>query len=160
MKLLKITAFALSVGLTSGASAEDVPVRLELACGGAGSANRADHTTVNAYGNGGYASANIVGRRSEGFSDQVNLWVEANDGRIRMPRTMLPPIRGGEDGWFKLKSIKLTDREITASVAVNALNNPKLRIDRFSGAISLSGKAGNYSGHCVKYDPSTEARAF
>jgi hypothetical protein len=33
---------------------------------------------------------------------------------------MLPPIRGGGDGWFKLKSLVTTDRKITASVAVTA----------------------------------------
>ena len=61
-----------------------------------------------------------------------------------MPRSMLPPIRGGEDGWFKIKSIEVSDREITGSVAVNAFNNPKLRVDRYTGAISLSGKAGDF----------------
>ena len=77
-----------------------------------------------------------------------------------MPRSMLPPIRGGEDGWFKIKSIEVSDREIIGSVAVNALNNPKLRVDRYTGAISISGKAGDFSGRCQKYDPATERRAF
>ncbi len=73
---------------------------------------------------------------------------------------MLPPIHGGDDGWFKLKSIEVTDREITASVAVSALNNPKLRIDRYTGMISISGKAGDFTGRCEKYDPATEHKAF
>lgn len=65
-----------------------------------------------------------------------------------MPRTMLPAIRGGEDGWFKLKDIKIKPNEITASIAVNILNNPKLRLDRYSGSVSISGKAGDYVGRC------------
>jgi hypothetical protein len=94
------------------------------------------------------------------FEDQVNLWINGDEGRLRLPRAMLPAIRGGEDGWFKVKSIKITENEITGSVAVNLVNNPKLRIDRVTGAISISGKAGDYSGRCERYDPATVQRAF
>jgi hypothetical protein len=135
--------------------------RLELACMGSGSANQVAQASANAWdSNGNYGGANIVGTRSVGFEDQVNLWIEGAEGRIRMPRSMLPAIRGGEDGWFKLKSVVVNDREITASVAVNPLNNPKVRVDRITGMISLSGKAGDFAGRCRKYDPNTVERAF
>lgn len=128
---------------------------------GSGAANKADVRTMNARNNSGdYASGQSFGTRSVGFGDQVNLWVDGSEGRIRMPRSMLPPIHGGDDGWFKLKSISVTDREITGSAAVNALNNPKVRIDRYTGMISISGKAGDFTGKCQKYDPATEKRAF
>jgi len=77
-----------------------------------------------------------------------------------MPRAMLPAIRGGENGWFQIRSIEINRSEITGSIAVNVLNNPKLRIDRVTGAISISGKAGDYAGRCTKYDPETVERAF
>ena len=77
-----------------------------------------------------------------------------------MPRTMLPPIHGGDDGWFKLKNIKIKPNEITASVGVNFINSPKLRLDRYSGAISISGKAGDYSGQCQRFDPQQLERRF
>ena len=65
-----------------------------------------------------------------------------------MPRTMLPPIHGGDGGWFKLKKVVSDDRTISASAAVNFMNNPKVHIDRLTGTISISGKAGDYSGQC------------
>ena len=77
-----------------------------------------------------------------------------------MPRVMLPAIRGGDNGWFKLKSVAVTNSEITASVAVNALNNPKMRLDRMTGSISLSGTAGDYTGGCEMYDPESTVRKF
>ena len=61
---------------------------------------------------------------------------------------MLPPIRGGKEGWFKLKDVKVNDRQITASAAVNFMNNPKVHIDRMTGTISINGKAGSYTGAC------------
>jgi hypothetical protein len=147
--------------MATPAVANDALQRLDLVCLGTGAATRQTNTTVNAWdSDGGYGSANGVGNRSVPFDDQVNLWVDGDEGRLRMPRAMLPSIRGGEDGWFKVKSIKITQNEITGSVAVNLVNNPKLRIDRVTGAISISGKAGDYSGRCERYDPATVQRAF
>jgi len=141
--------------------ADAPPTRLDLVCLGAGSANKPDNQSVYAtdsYGNSAWG--NVTGNRSVPFDDQVNLWVAEGDGRIRMPRVMLPLLRGGEDGWFKLKNIEVTQTAITASVAVNVINNPKMRVDRLTGLISLSGKAGNYTGECQAYDPANAQRRF
>lgn len=161
MKSAIIIAACIGLGTATSAAAEALPSRLELACFGGGAANKADVATVNGWdSNGNFGSAQVHGQRSVGFEDQVNLWIEGDEGRIRMPRSMLPVVRGGEDGWFKIKSIEVSEREIIGSVAVNVINNPKLRVDRYTGAISISGKAGDFSGRCQKYDPATERRAF
>lgn len=149
------------LALATSAQGQESGNRLNLICGGQGAANK--QTATNVYGwdsDGNTGGATINGTRSVGFGDEVALWIEGEDGKLRMPRAMLPAIRGGENGWFKLKSIVVTDREITASVAVNALNNPKMRLDRTTGSISLSGKAGDYSGGCEKYDPDSTKRKF
>ncbi len=154
------------------ASQEEVSNDLNLICFGAGSANKAD--VANAYGNsqgtaagsGGFATysgnsnATVISRRSQAFEDQVSVRMNPEEGRLRMPRTMLPSVRGGKDGWFKLKKIKYKEGEITASIAVNIINNPKLRIDRYTGTISISGKAGDYSGKCQKFDAAEAKRQF
>lgn len=134
---------------------------LSLICGGTGSANKQTGASVDAWNSDGdYGGATITGTRTVGFEDQVSLRIEGTEGQLRMPRAMLPPIHGGKDGWFKLKNIKWTDGEITASVGVSLINNPKVRLDRFTGAISLSGKSGDFAGQCRKFDPATAERAF
>lgn len=134
---------------------------LHLMCFGGGSANKTTHGVVHAWNNqGGSTSATYLGQRSQGFDDQVSLRMQGAQGRLRMPRTMLPSIRGGEDGWFKLRDVSIKPDEITASVAVNVLDNPKLRLDRYSGAISISGKSGDYSGQCEPFDPARTRRKF
>ncbi len=97
-------------------------------------------------------------QRQQDFADQVDVRLFSGDDRIRMPRTMLPLIRGGSEGWFKLKDVKVTDRAITASAAVNFLNNPKVHIDRLTGTISINGKAGSYSGQCEAVDPNAQRK--
>ena len=134
--------------------------QLNLTCLGAGTANKltshSAHTTADVSGMvgftpvSGYGSANttIYGTRQQSFADQVDIRLFGGDDRIRMPRTMLPMFHGGSDGWFKLKHVVADARQIHASIAVNFINNPKVYIDRVTGTISISGKAGDYSGEC------------
>jgi hypothetical protein len=146
--------------------------RIDAMCFGAGAANKV--VVAQSYGSAsvsGLAGNDIVslsgsgqsttfGTRSQDFSDQVSLYLQGDEGRVRMPRTMLPALHGGDDGWFKLKDIKIKSNEITASIAVNILNNPKLRLDRYSGAISISGKAGDFAGNCQRLVRKEDKRKF
>jgi hypothetical protein len=137
---------------------------LYLTCMGGGTANKIAVTTANTnanvygsvgttpYSGSGNATTNIYSQRQQGFGDQVDVRLFAGDDRIRMPRTMLPPIHGGSDGWFKLKNVQADARSIRASAAVNFANNPKVHIDRVTGTISISGKAGDFSGQCQAVD--------
>lgn len=135
---------------------------IHLVCIGAGSANKLATTTGFAFNNyGGSAWGQMLSERSQPFEDQVNLQINDDDtGRIRLPRTMLPIVRGGENGWMKLKDIQRTDIEITGTATVNPFNNPKIRLDRTTGHISIDGKAGQYAGVCERYDPSATAKKF
>ena len=133
---------------------------LNLTCFGSGVANKVTVTNVYGSANGsgsvgttpysysGTGNATAYGMRQQGFGDQVDVRLFSGDDRIRMPRTMLPPIHGGNDGWFKLKNVVADQRSIRAKVAVSFINSPNLLIDRVTGTISISGKAGDYSGQC------------
>ena len=141
-----LTLFLLAV-----AAPEDTP--LTLVCDGGGSANRSTSSTAWASdNNGNTAQATVTGRRSQGFADQVDLVIDGDNSRIRMPRTMLPKLHGGSDGWFKLKNLKVAPESYSGSAAVNFMNNPKVYVDRRTGSISISGKAGDYSGRCERLE--------
>jgi len=143
---------------------------LNLTCGGAGVANKPTARTAytNGYASGmigsapvsgsGSATTTVYGLRQQGFEDQVDIRLFGGDDRIRLPRTLLPPLHGGNDGWFKLKNVVADARSIHASAAVNFMNNPKVYIDRVTGTISISGKAGDYSGQCQAVQADTPAR--
>jgi hypothetical protein len=145
-----------SSAATADATSGGAP--LNISCGGAGSANKV--SVANAFGWSRWGSSQVTafGTRSQGFEDQVDVRLFSGDDRIRLPRTMLPPIHGGSDGWFKLKDVKVTDRAIQASAGVNFMNNPKIHIDRMTGTISINGKAGSYSGQCQAMDPNAQRK--
>lgn len=143
---------------------------LQITCFGAGVANKP--TVATAYSSGSFSglagtstfsgsgngSTTIYGRRQQGFGDQVDVRLFSGDDRIRMPRTMLPGLHGGDHGWFKLKNIVADARSIRAKAAVNFLNNPNVFIDRVTGTISISGKSGDYSGQCQAVEASAPAK--
>ena len=133
---------------------------LNLTCVGAGTANKVAVTNVYGSGGGygtvgttpysynGSGNATAYSSRQQDFADQVDVRLFSGDDRIRMPRTMLPAIRGGDGGWFRLKNVVVDARSIRAKAAVNFINSPNVFIDRVTGTISISGKAGDYSGQC------------
>jgi hypothetical protein len=161
-RVMRLFVFSgLALGLISSAHADPAAQQpLNLTCGGAGTANKT--TVVNGYSSGSFSGSvgttpiagsvsgntTVYGHRQQGFEDQVDVRLFSGDDRIRLPRTLLPPLHGGSDGWFKLKNVKADERSIHASAAVNFMNNPKVYIDRVTGTISISGKAGDYSGQC------------
>lgn len=117
---------------------------LNLTCAGAGTADKQRGSF--AFGRWGWASA--VSHHDREFADQIDVRLFSGDDRIRIPRTMLPGLHGGQDGWFKLRDVVADARSIRAHAAVAAFHNPQVYIDRVTGTISISGKSGDYSGQC------------
>jgi hypothetical protein len=156
----------------AAAAAAQAPAQqpLQLTCFGSGTANKMSVATANSRAHvfgtvgttpvsgSGYGSATINVPRQQDFSDQVDIRLFSGDDRIRLPRTLLPPIRGGDGGWFKLKKVVVDARSIKASAAINFINTPKVFIDRVTGTVSISGKAGDYTGQCQAVDPSASAK--
>jgi len=146
------------------------PQPLNLACFGGGTANKPTARTAysNSYVSGnvgsttfsgsGNGTTTVYGTRQQGFGDQVDVRLFNGDDRIRMPRTMLPGLHGGDGGWFKLKDVVADARSIRAKAAVNFANHPNVLIDRVTGTISISGKAGDYSGQCQAVDANAPAK--
>lgn len=160
----------MTISLFALAAAAAVQAPLNLTCGGAGTANKPTARTGYSFGTvsghvgttpvygSGSGTTTIYGMRQQGFEDQVDIRLFGGDDRIRMPRTMLPTLHGGSDGWFKLKDVRADARSIHAEVAVNFINHPKVYIDRVTGTISISGKSGDYSGECQVIDPNAPAK--
>jgi hypothetical protein len=165
--LLRAVALCFSAALSAQPTAQQ---SLNLTCSGAGTANKVAVATADSSGSfmgsvgttplSGTTSGSttVYGHRQQGFEDQVDIRLFGGDDRIRMPRTMLPPLHGGSDGWFKLKNVVADARSIHASAAVNFMNNPKVFIDRVTGTISISGRAGDYSGQCEAIQADAPAR--
>lgn len=92
--------------------------------------------------------------------DQVDVRLLGETAQIRLPRTMLPRVHGGDGGWFVMKDLVVRDDTIDGIAAVNVMNHPHVHLDRRTGVISIDGKSGRYTGECERVDNATVPRKF
>jgi hypothetical protein len=144
---------------------QNIQQPLNLTCVGRGAANKTAYKTIRtdskekgADGKPITTTKTVSENYKQDFADQVDVRLFSGDDRIRVPRTMLPDFHGGERGWFKLKNIVADARSVQASTNLGMLNNPKIYIDRMTGIITISGKAGDYSGQCQAVTADAPAR--
>ena len=53
-----------------------------------------------------------------------------------------------------MKDVVADTRSIKGKAALSFMNNPNIFIDRVTGTISISGRAGDYTGQCQVIDAS------
>lgn len=160
-RVIRAVAGAATVAMgcfcASTAGAETV----NLICIGEGARNETTVSSAHVQSSSGDAAwGTAYGERAVPFEDQVDIQLDGTTGKVRMPRAMLPTIRGGKDGWFEIEKVKWSDDEIRGVVQVSFVNSPKLRVDRRTGRVTISGKSGDYAGTCQPYDPAQIERKF
>ena len=135
---------ALLLGLTAGAE-PDGPMR--LSCKGYTEAS-SEHTTLHFLAKGGLSASTYYGEHREG----QHVLFEMSDGaaRVKLPRGMVTQVNsGGDDGWWKVADLKVTEGTITGWFRINIVNKPSFTIDRTTGDIDLGG-AFPFKGSCEK----------
>ena len=138
----------------------DAPPELHLMCSGSGRQGVDRNVTAYSHDNyGNTATTTATESRTVGFDDEVRVDITGETGRVRIPQTMLPPLRGGDEGWFNLRKIEATAEEITAVATINLINKIKLRLDRVTGRLSFTTLRGSFAGRCQRIDPAA-GRAF
>lgn len=131
--------------------------RLTLVCDGVGNTTSRQSATVDAF-TPNQRQVTVTG--TERISERVMVSLAPGENRIRIPSTLLPPLRGrSDDGWRPLTDVTVDETTIRGRVNINLLNRPSVRIDRLTGSIELEGFASTrFSGQCEAVDP--EARRF
>lgn len=131
---------------------------MRLICRGTGERKVATLGSAFAAGSNGQ-SAWALGSHQQlsQFGEQLDIDIQGGKGRARVPRRFLPPLHGGDGGWFEVQELVIDADQITGKVAINFANHPNLRIDRRSGSVALDGKVGSFAGECEKFDPNQHA---
>lgn len=97
-----------------------------------------------------YEYTNQLVNREEHFDAQLTLQLWNGGGRIRLPRSLVPPLnRGGANGWWPLRDVDVRRNRVTASYRLNGLNRPQITFDRRSGRVTIVGYANyGFRGTC------------
>lgn len=96
----------------------------------------------------GYGTYTQTRREMFDTSLMVQLW--DGGGRIRLPKSLIPPINSrGDNGWWDLTDVRAGPDMIAATYRLNGLNKPRLTINRRSGRITVQGMSNyGFRGSC------------
>lgn len=102
-----------------------------------------------------YRSRDSISTGMEQMDTAVTIQIYGGDGRIRLPKALVPPINAGGDDqhWWQLTDLVTTSDQIEAKYKLNGLNHPRLRIDRTTGEIVIKGFGQDFHGRCDPVDP-------
>lgn len=156
--MFKAIAIFVSAAMPMAVFAND----LSLSCQGQGSVIATQTTTVNQFqpGNAGHNQTGVATtqvRRPYTGTGQVE--IKTGVARMRVPDAMVPALMsGGTEGWYPIEELNLGEREITGVVHINLFSQPKIRIDRMTGKLNLSGGAGEFSADCSAVDTNAKPK--
>jgi hypothetical protein len=138
---------AMLVLATAAATAPPVDLNLSLTCTGHSDAPTSS-SALSFLARGGVTTHTAFGsRREEG---RVLVRLAEGTGRVHLPRTLVTTVNsGGDDGWWTMSDLKVTDDVISGRLHLNIVNTPSVRIDRATGDIDLGG-AYPFHGACEK----------
>lgn len=137
---------------------------IHLICTGSGSAAETETTYMNERtktDTGKEKSFGTVQQNvTKSFNGTAYIDIIPPFARIRPPNAMVPTLSSGDEGWFEIKKLEITETEITGVIRFNILNKPKIRIDRLSGNVEISGPYSEFSGQAKAYDPEKAEKLF
>ena len=78
--------------------------------------------------------------------------ISGGNGRIDLPRQMVPIVHGGGDeSWWPLYDLTVGDKGISARFRLNFVNAPRVTIDRMTGDIQIRGIGkSSFAGNCER----------
>lgn len=101
-----------------------------------------------------YVFGNRTELRPQEFDASIMVQLWDGGGRIRLPKSLIPPINSrGDHGWWTLTNVMTGRDNIRASYRLNGLNKPDISIDRRSGRMNIRGTADYaFRGSCDLID--------
>lgn len=114
------------------------------------------------WDSGRYDFGNRTELTRQQFDASVMIQIWDGGGRIRLPRSLIPPIHSGgtnRDGWWDLNDVYTDRRTVRATYRLNGLNKPRVTIDRMSGRINIQGLSSYaFRGDCDTIDGARHQR--
>ncbi|GMN03615.1 hypothetical protein [Erythrobacter sp. MTPC3] len=151
--------FEISLGLALLVNDASEVTDLNLTCVGGGIANVQTGGSANAYDNYGN-TVTVTSRRANvvEYQSTTDFRIVEGAAEMRLPRALLPALRGGDDGWFKVKKYSVDDTTISGKASVNFVNNPEFSINRITGVLTVNSKNGSFAGECKAFDANAQRK--
>jgi hypothetical protein len=95
-----------------------------------------------------YVQRSRLEASTDDFDSDVQVDIRGAQGKIHLTGKLIAPINSrGSNGWWNLSDLNITPDQITGKYRMNALNSPRVTIDRRSGRIVING-VEKFRGSC------------
>ncbi|WP_343685479.1 hypothetical protein [Asticcacaulis sp.] len=95
-----------------------------------------------------YVPKSSVETGKSDFEAAINVSIHGDEGSLRLPKSLVPPINGGSDnGWWTIDDLIVGHNEIRGKFRLNALNKPNVTINRLTGVMTIDGMI-KFTGRC------------
>ena len=82
------------------------------------------------------------------FQATLTVSIHGDRGDIELPKSLIPPLHGDNNsGWWPIDELIVGHNEIRGKFRLNAMNQPRLSINRMNGAITIDGMI-KFNGRC------------
>lgn len=86
------------------------------------------------------------------FQATINVSIHGDRAEIQLPKSLIPPLHGSDNnGWWNVDDLIVGHDEIRGQFRLNGLNQPRMTINRRSGAVTIDGLI-KFSGRCEPDD--------
>lgn len=137
------------------ANAQPEPHTLKLSCGGSVVAKSVTSVGGGVFVPGGPVPTSDTIVTESQRAARIQLELNGSSGRIHLTGPMVPMLnRGGENGWWPMYDVVVSDSQITGRFRLNFLDKPSVRIDRFTGDIEVTERVSGrrFNGTCEVSD--------
>ncbi|MFN3837406.1 MAG: hypothetical protein ACK4MI_06785 [Brevundimonas sp.] len=157
MRVSLVLSLACALGALASTASAQSDGAIDLVCTGQGQRmeNRSTETLEWDRDQRRYHTQTGTETSQRDYSAAVTIQIDGDQGRIRLPETMLPDLHSGGDSqhWWTLRDISVGPNEIRAHYRLNFANSPDIMIDRRTGDLTISGLASDFTGSCQRVDP-------
>ncbi len=96
------------------------------------------------------AGGGTTDTRKPTYHGRVELRLFDGNDRIQLPQAFRPPGNPHDDGWYKVKNLKISEDDVIGNGSVSFIDKPFFRVELFSGRIDINGISGDFVGECRK----------
>ncbi len=86
--------------------------------------------------------------RKPTYHGHVELRLFDGNDRIQLPPGFRPGTNPRDDGWYKVKNLKMSEDDVIGNAAVSFIDKPFFRVALVSGRLDISGLMGTFVGEC------------
>lgn len=138
-------------------SAGTADLHLNIVCTGQHDVVRHEERRIDLGSAGRSQSGRVSGYTMDTVPARLSVVIRDGEARVKVPPGLQPMLgKAGEDGWWPVQQLAVSDTSIRGVVKLGLISSPRLLVDRLTGDATF----GSFTGVCEKAPEEAQGRRF